>query len=194
MSENLDIYLIVSRILRRIESNLETSSGKAILANLRHSVGRPISESVEIWPLVFEEIPEHYLSNRGELTKEERAIISTLQLYAIHQQSKPLSVNSYDKSDSVGKALKALRQEDNQVAIDRRFNTMITASTYEELIHHLRQLIRLLRNKAPQQRLNYASLANDLYWFQRGYEESIRLRWGKAYYRGQQVKEDKGED
>ncbi|KFN89185.1 hypothetical protein TMUPMC115_2567 [Tetragenococcus muriaticus PMC-11-5] len=79
------------------------------------------------------------------------------------------------------------------MAIDRRFNTMITSSSFEELTHHLRQMIQLLKAKNPDIAVNYAQLGNDLYWFLRNKEEKVRLDWAKAFYSRQESIE-KGED
>lgn len=67
-----------------------------------------------------------------------------------------------------------------QKAIDRRFNAMVTSSTFEELSNHLRHLIKLL--KKAMQKFLYAQLADDLFWYQNGFEDRVKLRWGQSYY------------
>lgn len=84
-----------------------------------------------------------------------------------------------------------MRIEEDSKAVDRRFNALITAQTYDELVHYLRQMISLLKSKADTT-IDYGRLAQDLYWFQRGYEEKLRLSWARDYYRIEKNKEEKG--
>lgn len=196
MEENItteSVFQVMGRIVSKLSKILDTSEGKATLANLRNSIGKPLSQTVDVWPLVFSNLPDAFLSASGRVTHEEKAILSALQLYAIHQQGSKESVSLLEKTDeweNIGQSLNCLRSEDS-VAIDRRFNAMITAKDFEELIYHLRQMIKLLKAK-EQVKVNYARLAEDLYWFSRGYPESVRIRWAQSYYRTQKPK-DKGD-
>lgn len=179
------VYSVTNRILMKLGNMLNTPSGKTNLANLRNSVGKPLSETINIWPIIFEQIPVEFLGNGRRITCEENAILTTLQLYALHQQGIADNIFTIEKEDgwgNIGSSLKVLRKTDNSVAIDRRFNAMITATTYEELIHHLRQMIKLLKARQKTKKINYALLSQDLHWFLRGYEENLRLNWARAYY------------
>ncbi|AYW48818.1 type I-E CRISPR-associated protein Cse2/CasB [Tetragenococcus osmophilus] len=195
-SKEKTVFAIISKIIGKLDELRNNSSGKAALANLRNSIGRPLSETIDIWPTVFEQMPDSFLGRSGRLTNEERAILTTLQIYALHQQSRTESVNKRSEKgqwDNIGISLKSLRTGSETVAIDRRFNTMITSSSFEELTHHLRQLIRLLKAKNPEITVNYAQLGNDLYWYLRNKEEKVRLDWAKAFY-SRREESDKGED
>ena len=99
-----------------------------------------------MWPILFENLPEEFLSSYQQPSYEELAIYTALQLYALHQQGVSTSVMLDDSKpyENIGFALGKLRKEDNTTSIDRRFNTMITSSTFEELTYHLRHLISLL--------------------------------------------------
>lgn len=189
------VKAITSKILYRLEGTRETSSGKALLAKMRRSVEKPLSETVEIWPFIFETLPEEFIGK-----DEETAIILTLQLYSLHQQGVETSV-IYGREKSVdnkvytfGKSLSILRTEDDKVAVDRRFNTMITATTFKELIYHLRHLLMLLKSKSRETKVDYAQLAEDLYWVLRGSDENIRLKWARDYYRTYQKGENENDN
>lgn len=190
------VFSVTSNILNRLERDLETSTGKAALATLRNSIGRETSQSIAVWPIIFEYIPESFLSKQAKLSNSERAILTTLQLYALHQQSREKSVDKWMEKgewNNMGAALKTLRTGEDTTAIDRRFNVLVTAATFEELIHHLRQMIRLLRRN-KEVKLSYASLASDLYDYLQGNEETIRIQWAKAYYsRSQKTKNENNE-
>lgn len=191
------IYQVTARILHLIANDLQASSTKAYLANLRQSVNKEVNLATGVFPIIFSNIPSEYLGKSGDLTDSERAIILALQLFALHQQGKDQNVNSKSDSksekapDNLGASLRTLRSPDDSQAIDRRFNAMITATSFNELANHLRHLIKLLKSKTDT-KVDYARLAQDLFWFQKGYESSIRLKWSRSYYR--HYSGDKGEE
>lgn len=197
-NKSSQIYGITNSILSAFGENLQSSYSKAALANLRNSIGRSIGASMNAWQIVLEKLPEEFLSRSGELTREEKAIMSSLQLYALHQQGKGVNVNYKPTNDlafrmDIGASLNSFKvlnkekNQDNQVAMDRRFSVMITASTFEELLNHLRPLINLL-SRNEMSRVDYAQLATDLYWFQSSTNDRVRLRWAQNYYK--QIKEE----
>lgn len=176
-----DLYKVTARIIFKLGERLDSSETKATLSHLRHSIGRDISETVEIWPLMFEEIPLEYLSTNGTPTREENAILASLQLYALHQQGRSKSVHE-SPGNSVGKALHDIRDLDN-TALDRRFNSLITSGDFKELTTHLRHLISILKQETDT-KIDYAKLAEDFYWYQSSPESAnrMRMRWGQDYY------------
>lgn len=178
---------VTNRIVHMLDQSLETSSGKAALANLRNSIGKPLSQSVEIWPLMFEHLPEEFLGRGQSESKKEITILTTLQLYALYRQGKnaPARESAQEIAyKNIGYSLSALRRGDNAVAMDRRFNALITSATYDELVYHLRQMIKLLKSKTSgEAAIDFGRLAQDLYGFLIGRDESIRLIWARTYYR-----------
>lgn len=183
------VYSSTSKLIQKLSNNLELSSTKAKLASLRKATSTNSSNNLEAWSFVFEDIDEELLGTSEKLTYEERAILSTLELYAIHQQGHHESVDYQggEKWENIGYSLASLRSSENKNSIDRRFNAMITSSTIEELLHHLRQMIKLLKSNSKNTRINYSRLAKDLYKFLLGYQEDIRLTWARTYY-GRNIK------
>ena len=179
------VYSTTNNIIISLENSKELSKTKATLSNLRNSVGRSSVENLEGIKLLYEFIPEEFYTKYSKLTFEENAILTTLQLYAIHQQSEDESVNDTEKKDgwdNVGESISEMRNEDNFLSLDRRFNAMITSQSFEELSNHLRQLIKILKGTKELIKVNYPKLAQDLYDFARGYDERVRLNWSRAYY------------
>ena len=166
------IYQTTARIINLIARDLQVSSTKAYLASLRRSVNKNVQLASGVFPVIFSNIPVKYLGKSGELTEAERSIILALQLYALHQQGKEETVNTRFSSkakkpvDNIGASLSSLRIEDDNQAVDRRFNAMITAASFNELANHLRHLIKLLKAKTDT-KVDYARLADDLFWFQK---------------------------
>lgn len=179
------VYSTTNKIIFSLEESKELSKTKATLSNLRNSVGRPSAENLEGIKLLYQFIPEEFYTKYSKLTYEENAILTTLQLYAIHQQSEIDSVNNTEKKDgwdNVGESIAEIRTEDNFLSLDRRFNAMITSQSFEELSNHLRQLIKILKGSKDIVKINYPKLSKDLYDFARGYDERVRLNWSRAYY------------
>lgn len=183
-SKTPTVYSTANWIVNDLSEKRETPWGKASLAKLRNSAGRPLSDSSQVWPIVLDKIPVNFLGTGDGPTAEEKSILMTLQLYALHQQGKSDTVilkTQEGKWSNIGFSLSALRTSEDQIAVDRRFNVLITSSSFEELTHHLRQIIKLLKSKTKAT-VDYAKLAQDLYWFLRGYQESVRLNWARGYY------------
>lgn len=182
--EGKRIGQVTGSLIGMIAAMPDESSRKAILAKLRNSINKPVTENIEVLSLVFSRVPEEFLGRSGDLTKEEDAIFTTLQLYALHQQGMDESVMlKEDGYDSIGIALNRLRNADDSKAADRRFNAMITAATFAELKIHLRHLIKLLKAKEKAVKIDYAALSEDLFRAARDGMETVRLKWARDYYR-----------
>lgn len=186
---------IVLKLANQLENQFDTSVGIAMLARLRHSVGKPIDEAKEVWPILFENLPEKFLSQFDEASYEEIAILTAIQLYALYQQGRSQSVfdKNAEKYQNIGYSLKNLRKREDTIAVDRRFNTMITASTFDELNYHLRHLVILLKSKSPETKIDFARLSDDLYWFLQNDSEAVRLKWARQYYK-RSIKEEEKND
>lgn len=182
-SASARVYSTTSRLVHKLSSNLNLSATKAKLANLRNAGARSKRANIEAWSFIFEEMDEDFLGKSAKLTHAEKAILSTLEIYAIHQQGQSESVNEEGEYwQNLGYALANLRNTENTSSMDRRFNAVVTSSTFEELIYHLRQMIKLLKSKAKNTKVNYPLLAKDLYQMLLGYQEEICFSWARRYY------------
>lgn len=175
---------VTRNIIKEINSDTSSANARATMANIRNSVNRPLTESTDLLALLFRYMPEDFLSTDGKISDEERAVITTIQLYAIHQQSKTESVlleENSEKWKNLGYSLRYLRKDGDSVAVDRRFNSMVTSTTFQELSHHLRQMIKLLKSKTDA-KVDYPRLSRDLYRYLRGYGEEVKFSWASRYY------------
>lgn len=176
------IYQDVSEILRKIDATRNTPTTNALLAQLRNSIVSKNSNYVRSLGYLMSYIPEEQLGSGEELNNYERAILVAVQMYALHQQSKSDSVLTLDsKRQNLGDSLRALRSEDSK-SIDRRFNIMITSRNFGHLQNQLRQFIKLLKARTNV-KVNYAKLAEDLYWFLRGSKDNVKIDWSRSYYK-----------
>ncbi|WP_243342560.1 type I-E CRISPR-associated protein Cse2/CasB [Anaerococcus sp. AGMB09787] len=193
-NKKASVYGASYKMLKKIDTMTNEPSKKAILANLRCSINRPLGDGVGHLAFVFENMPDEFLGRGEYYSREEKAIITSLQLYALHQQGIRESILTEEK-DNMGYSLSLLRDEDSK-SYDRRFNALVTANDFEEFSYHLRQMVRLLKSKKKgEAKVNYANLARDLYSFLRGHEEGIRLKWARSYYSFRKVEnKEKGEE
>lgn len=182
--ERKSIDAVMRKIIAEIESIKTLGSGKALLAGIRDSIGKELSNAPQVWPLLFANLPEEYLGNKARITAEENAIYLCLQIYAVMQQGSSKPERGEEKSTrNIGESLRDLRGDESKTkAMDERFNTMATAGSFEELSHYLRQMIKLLKTYAVNPSVNYPRLANDLFWMQKGKQDNILMDWARAYY------------
>lgn len=171
-------------IVAKLYGELDYSSGKAKLAKLRNSMGRP--NQVEAYPFLFEMIPEELLGHAGTLCDAEKAIIWSIQFYALLQQGRSDCVhNVSNENKNLGSSLSRLRFGGDSDSVDRRFNAMIMADTPEEFQVHLRYMLRLYKSKVKNGTADFAALAEDIYRFIRWEDgkAQVRLSWSREYYR-----------
>lgn len=167
------------KILNYLNSPQEQKSLAGDLAAIRNTTGKQLEEAEAVWPIMFPLLPPEFLGN-GPLTREERSLLLTLQLYAIGQQGTDKMLND-DESSSVGSSLRRIRNG-NPEALDRRFNAMLTATTFEEFAYHLRQLFKQGKSKSAFS-VNFPRLAGDLFWYQNGNSKQVCLKWARDYYK-----------
>lgn len=194
--EGSNVYNVTAKILRKINQTKDTSSTRALFANIRNSINKSSSNNLDALAFVFNNMPEEYIGFGKELNDYEQAILTAIQMYALHQQSNEKSVlkieyNEGEKRQNLGDALSTLRGSDNK-SIDRRFNAMILSSNYLQLQNHLRQFIKLLKAKSDV-KVDYAGVADDLLWFLKNQKDGVKIKWSRSYYKFRKVN-DKGEN
>ena len=172
------VYGTMKKILIQINSPQEQKNLKGNLAVIRNSAGKNYEDVTEVWPILFPLIPQEFLGT-GPLTYREKALLVTLQLYAIGQQGSNKMPD--DESSSMGSSLHKIRGE-RSASLDKRFNTMLTATTFDEFPYHLRQIFKLGRSNSAFS-ANFPALAEDLFWYQNGRSKQICLKWARDYYR-----------
>ena len=182
--ERKSVDAVMRNIIAEIEPIKTLGSGKALLARIRDSIGKELTNAPQVWPLLFANLPEEYLGDKERITAEEKAIYLSLQIYALMQQGASKSERGEVKSTrNIGESLRILRGDESKAkAMDERFNTMITAGSFEELAHYLRQMVKILKANIDSPFVDYPKLAKDLFWVQKGKQDNILMDWARAYY------------
>lgn len=184
MDKEIDtVYKVANRMILKLERQEQNDERNAVaLAAIRHSTGKDLSEALSVWPLLFESLPTSFLSKLDKPTYEENAIFYMLQIYAVCRQGAVRNVAADSSfNGSLGKSLSAGRNENNTKTMDRRFNAMISADSLNGFVYYLRQLVKQVSAKNSMV-INFAKLANDLYWYQKGSKMKICFRWATDYY------------
>lgn len=168
---------IQARVLRN------QPSGVAALARLRRGVSKQPGDVQDI--LEYTLAPEFAEgANDDAPTAREIAAHISMTLYALHQQSQRLPMHR--RGFGLGRSVRQLNGPDadgQPGAVRRRFNALGTADSLDELVHHARGMVQLLRAKAIP--LDYALLAEQLVWWQTtpGGPAAVRRAWGRDFYR-----------
>ena len=176
---------VVSKISPILKSDDE-SYVRASLAKLRRGIGKHPGRTPDIGEFILWKMPEKFRSTTDGPTEAEWAVHIAMTLFALHQQGKdpqdnPMSVIGKPLGWAV-RMLVVRQGKQAEQPIKRRFDTVVTSDSIEELAHHLRGIIQLLRSKGIP--LDYPQLAEDLYQFQNPeYRDNMRLRWLRDYYR-----------
>ena len=132
--ERKSIDAVMRKIIAEIEPIKNLGSGKALLAGIRDSIGKELANAPQVWPLLFANLPEEYLGNKARITAEENAIYLSLQIYAVMQQGSSKQERGEEKATrNIGESLRDLRGDESKTkAMDERFNTMVTAGSFED--------------------------------------------------------------
>ena len=166
------------------------SGDSAALAALRRGIGVPPGEAPECWPWT---VPLTADSDQRRASRAwEGAVHHGLTLYALHQQSQSRNMHHNDNR-SLGAACRILRakRSDSQ-GVERRFLAAATADTADELAHHLRGIIMLLRGEGIH--LDYYRLIQALAgWDLPTSAGRTRRAWGRDFYRIDQSGDTEGD-
>lgn len=153
----------------------------AALARLRRGVGKPPGAVLDI--LEFTLSPELRPPTGAEVASaQEQAVHVAMTLFAVHQQSR--GERMHHRGRGLGTALRSLHPGDQRSLPDplaRRFRMLGTADSFEELAHHLRGAVQLLR--AGGEPLDYGLLADQLESWQVFGPDRVQLAWGREFYR-----------
>lgn len=159
------------------------SWARAELARLRRAAGSTPGSSLEVLEHILSD--EFVLSRTDDTpTDAERAAHLAMTLYALHQQSRsePMHQDNHGLGYAVHRLLPAAfdTRKDNHPVL-RRFQTLGSSDSFEELAHHGRGVVGLLRAQGFP--LDYGLLAEQFTRWQRpDGATSVRLAWGRDFY------------
>ncbi|WFR83731.1 type I-E CRISPR-associated protein Cse2/CasB [Arthrobacter sp. Y-9] len=179
LAQNIDARI---RKIQRIYLEGHRPLVAGTLARLRRAVATEPGSDPWVWHEAVEGLPTELAGQGDAASPGERAAYAAMTLYAVHQQSK--SMPMHQTGPSLGRAVRRLGTpegaEGASAAVKRRFDALMTSTTFNELQHHSRGLIQQLR--AADIALDYGRFAEDLRLLQNPVAaNSVRLRWGRDY-------------
>lgn len=192
------IQKVTASIIRQLYNHGNLNKG--VLASVRHATVLNSPQAQALWPIMMAELDDEMLSRDGRPTAAEVAVYTAVRFYAIQQQGSEVLVygpaNSQADDTENGIPLfqalaKLRRNEETRVALDRCMQPLLATTNVASAINALTHLVSMLKATNQQQKIDYARLAQDLYWLQQSYERAsqVRLQWGQQYYRPQDATE-----
>lgn len=171
----------VKQIILTLDNN--ANPNKAVLANLRRTASVTGKGAQDVWPYMYDVLDDTYLSSNGIPTWAEQAIYTALHLYALHQQGNDQLVFE-DKRPLFFEIAKLRRNEEKREALDRRMSILLGTSNFNSVVNGITRIVQIAKSEDISFKVDYADLATDLYYFQKGYKSAgeIRLKWGRQYY------------
>lgn len=162
------------------------------LAELRRGIGKRPGDLPQLWGCFLEDMPEQFYGDT-EPSRAEWAVYIALTMFAMHQQGKDPELQPMQTDgNSLGIAMLKLAEKwENRDRVAKRFNTIVTSESMEELSHHLRGAVHLL--KGENIGLDYPQLAVDIFRFQNpNMVSNVRLRWGRDFYKKSSTNKNNG--
>ncbi|MGH3495999.1 MAG: type I-E CRISPR-associated protein Cse2/CasB [Nocardioidaceae bacterium] len=174
----------VSRRAAELQGAYQADSPKAVatLARLRRVTPSVTGLDPDAWD-IFEGMPERLLGRGDAPSRAELAAISSLMLFATHQQSRrDVGMSASGRANSLGRAVARLKLAPAAPGVERRFRALTRTSDLNGALQHLRGLIGQLRSERIP--LDYGALARDLYDLQHpAGVHGVRMRWTRDFHR-----------
>ena len=181
-----DVKKRVRSVIKRRQEN--TPTAVAARAHLRSAVGREVGDVPAIWSYTLDSGSEKELGQKP--TRGERAVHTALTLWALHQGSNNVFMNSTGgRERTIGASVRRLaysdmegRERAEEHPVYKRLCAMIAAPTFESLTVHARGLVSMLGSAEIP--MDYGRFAADLYQWQKPERRASVLRqWGRDFAR-----------
>ena len=174
-----------------------TPVGNVLFANMRRGIGKECGEDLTSYSYVvrgldvpekaFKDKAEEEKAKKRELGNVEWAVYTALTLYSAHQQGYSTNMNRDDVSLGQAMAMLAKRQDDDNAKerIAKRLQVLSRCHEKKDIAFFLRQTLKLMKQSNYAIRLDFARLAQDLYWIMSGrdYMKDVYKQWAQDYYR-----------
>lgn len=183
---NNTVYDAALKILMEINATRKNTDTRNLLIELRKSIDRDNEKNMNLIAYTTKYLDKEDAAYGNKINDKELAIFTALQMYALQQVGNGKNVLKYEYEDgkpkqNIAVALKTLRGKNSQI-LDRRFNAMIATKNFNELKNHLIYLIKHLKTSSYLS-VDYAKLAEDLFFILIQKGEYVRANWSRTYYR-----------
>lgn len=166
------IYKLQSQYLAGVPS------ARGSLAELRKAVDEEPGINPRVWFITMETVPEQWAGKSDKPSYSELAAFTALTLYGVHQRGNtaPMHVARVPFAKATGELVRQ-----RTASMKRRFDAVLTATTFDAQRYHLRSLVGLLSTDGIG--FDYGRLANDLVHLQHAESRpGIQREWGRQFY------------
>lgn len=171
------IYKLQSQYLAGVPS------ARGALAELRKAVDEEPGINPRAWFMTMEAVPERWMGRDETPNLGELAAFTTLTLYAVHQRGHSLPM--HDPRTAFAHAVGSLVRE-RTASTKRRFDAILSATSFEAQRYHLRSLVGLL--STDELGFDYGRFARDLVHLQRpDSRPGIQRQWGRQFYQSYSI-------
>lgn len=180
MANQTDIERKTAAVILTLWNNGDCD--KAALSSLRKS--KTLSCANAAYPVILSRLNREWLSTNDKETKEEKAIYEAVRLYAMYQQGIS-DLTSAPGWNFAHQLYKFKQDNENRAkALDSRFHNLTGGSDFKTMAAQLEHLIMIVKQGKKAPKIDFPSLAQDLYDYQvsRAKMNAVRLRWGEEYY------------
>ncbi|MGL4306373.1 MAG: type I-E CRISPR-associated protein Cse2/CasB [Mycobacteriaceae bacterium] len=178
----ISVRKVVEELEKKYLSDTREPSALARLARLRRATTAAPGSVPEVWEDTIGTLDGSLLGKGDEPSLYEYAAHQAITMFALHRQSgtNPVHVRKVSLGSAVRK-LAGTKGYEYEGPIRKRFLILATAESREEIAHHLRGMIGLLR--AEDLPLDYGLLAVDIRkLLVPSQSKSVQLHWGRDYY------------
>lgn len=166
----------LERLAPRVGPDGKEIGDRAAMAALRRGLGKAPGEAPEMFPVLLPLLPQEGLSRR-----DEWVAYLVASLFALHPLSWPEAAGERGRHD-LGASLRRLAEQTDSEGPERRLVALLNSEP-DDLPHHLRGIISLLRAAKTPVPVDWVQLAWDLRrWDDR--ERTVQRRWATSFWGG----------
>lgn len=168
----------LEKLTPRVGPDGKEKGDRAALAALRRGLGKEPGDAPEVFPVLLPLLPE------GELSHwDERIAYLVASLFALYPEAPPWPETARQRwQRNLGASLRQLAIQTESAGPERRVVALLN-SDIDDLPHHLRGVISLLKTATPPVPVDWVRLTWDL----RGWanaERAVQKAWANAFWGG----------
>ena len=142
MSRSKEIMSFVNKKIFYLQQLEGSSQGNAELAWLRRGIGKNPGEMPDLWGILYEDMPENFIGNTDEPSKEEWSCYTALTLFALHQQGMNIASQCmHIKGKKIGQSLRMLSDALGDAGAENRvlkqLSALSTSKNRDEYSYHI---------------------------------------------------------
>jgi CRISPR system Cascade subunit CasB len=175
----------LQKLVPRDRADGTESGDRAALAALRRGLGKAPGEAPEMFPVLYARIPEEQLPLPHW---EQPTVFLVASLFALYPDAPPWPEASRAPwQRNFGASLRQLAEQTDSDGPERRFVALLNSDD-DDLPHHLRRIVSLLKSAKPPVPVDWVLLIRDLRDWNYT-DRRVQHHWASAFWGGRRVRE-----